>query len=477
MNNPNNPNNPSSLPLILVDDEETVLLSSQTMLESSGIKPIIILQSGQALLTYLEEHGATAIVLDLMMPQLSGQELLPQLNQQYPQIPVIIMTAVEDLETAVTCMKQGAFDYLIKPVEKSRFLSCIQRALELRRLREEIDTLRKYLFKDTIDGHEAFTHLIARSRKMRAVLQYVEAIAKSPEPVLIMGETGVGKELIAQAIHQVSDVTTPMVSLNVAGLDETAFTDTLFGHKKGAFTGADQNRLGLIAQAEHGTLFLDEIGDLNVTLQLKLLRLLQEKKYFPLGSDIPRGTNARFICATNRDLNDAMKRGTFRADLYFRLSGHMIHIPPLRERKEDITPLVLHFIEEAVQSMGSKSPPLPPELFTLLSNYAFPGNVRELRGLVFDAMALHKSGTLSMTSFQKVILPTNSEKLTPTKPHGGNSFEYFLDPLPTFEEAEAQLLQEALKRCDGNQTMAAAILGTTRQTLHRKIKKLEQEEE
>ena len=465
----------SFMPVLLVDDEETVLLSSQTLLESSGIEPIKIFQSGQELFSFLENNSAAVIVLDLMMPHISGVKLLPELIRQYPQIPVIVMTAVQELETAVESMKFGAFDYLIKPVEKNRFISCVKRALELRRLREEVDTLKECLFEDTIGGHEAFSHLVARSRKMRAVLQYVEAIAKSKEPVLIVGETGVGKELIAQAIHKLSGLSVPMVSLNVAGLDGTAFTDTLFGHKKGAFTGADQNRSGLIAQAENGTLFLDEIGDLNVELQLKLLRLLQEKKYFPLGSDIPRGTNARFICATNMDLNEGMKTGAFRADLYFRLSGHMIHVPPLRKRKEDIPPLVLHFLEEAAQSMGCNVPALPPELFTLLSNYAFPGNVRELRGLVFDAMALHKTGTLSMASFQKVILQQNVPKVTPQKTLTGNPFEFFLDPLPTFEESELYLLQEAMKRCNGNQTMAAAILGTTRQTLHRKIRKLDQE--
>ena len=238
---------------------------------------------------------------------------------------------------------------------------------------------------------------------MQAICRYVEAVAPSRQPVLVTGETGAGKELIARAIHDLSGCAGRFVAVNVAGLDDTMFSDTLFGHTRGAYTGADNKRDGLLARASGGTLFLDEIGDLKESTQVKLLRLLEEKLYYPLGSDAPLTTDARIVCATHHSLPKLLTAGEFRTDLFFRLQAHHVHIPPLRERMEDLASLLDHCLEEAAQSFGKKKPTPPPEIVTLLSVYHFPGNVRELRSMVFDAVAQHQSGVLSLESFRRAL--------------------------------------------------------------------------
>ncbi|MBF0188066.1 MAG: sigma-54-dependent Fis family transcriptional regulator [Magnetococcales bacterium] len=459
-------------PVVLVDDEQSVLLSTRLLLESSGIRPVETLNDPKRLIPFISEHGASLIVLDLMMPELPGVKLLPELVRNHPQIPVIVMSAVQDLDTAVRCMKEGAFDYLIKPVEKSRLISSIGRALEIRKLQDEVQTLKGVLLDDDLHDADAFSSIITRSKKVLALFHYIRAIAHSPEPVLVTGETGVGKEMIAQSIHTMNEAPGPLISLNVAGLDETAFTDTLFGHRRGAFTGADKDREGMIAQARNGTLFLDEIGDIPVGLQLKLLRLLQEKRYYPLGSDTLRHANTRFIFATNKSLEQAMEKGSFRPDLYYRLSSHHIAIPPLRERPEDIQPLVLHFVAESAEALGTEPPSVPHALFSLLERLPFPGNIRELRGLIYDAVARNEGDTLSMHPFQELATRAGLLTMETSKGSGINHFTDFPDPLPTLNEAEAHLIEETLRRCGGNRTMAAKRLGTTRQTLNRKKRAL-----
>lgn len=391
------------MPVLLVDDEPQILLSSSLILRSAGIKNVLTIEDSREVMPFLSMHETAVIVLDLFMPYVSGSELLAEIIRDFPQIPVIVMTAANEIDTAVECMKAGAFDYLVKPVEKNRFVSSIEKALELHALRSEIYSLKQRLFTDKLEHEDASSSIITNSQKMKAVFQYVEVVAGSQQPVLITGETGVGKELIARAVHKISGCKGVFAAVNVAGLDDNIFSDTLFGHKKGAYTGAEQPREGLIAQASGGTLFLDEIGDLAESSQVKLLRLLQEREYYPLGSDIPKHSDARIIVATNHDLHKSMLSGKFRKDLYYRLRGHQIHIPSLRERLEDIPLLLDHFLEEASKSMNRKKPTPPPELVTLLSTYGFPGNVRELQAMVFDAVARHKSGILSMDVFKKII--------------------------------------------------------------------------
>jgi len=321
-----------------------------------------------------------------------------------------------------------------------------------------------------LEQEEAFSGIVTVSRKMRSLFQYLEAIANSGEPVLITGETGTGKELLAQAVHRLSGVRGEFVPVNVAGLDDNLFSDTLFGHRKGAFSGADGAREGMIARAAGGTLFLDEIGDLPAASQVKLLRLLQERQYHPLGSDVAKVSDARVLCATHRDLNTRMAEEAFRSDLYFRLSVHQVDIPPLRERREDIPVLVAFFSAEAAASLGKKPLDASPELLTLLDNYHFPGNVRELRAMVFDAVARTKSGpVLGVKSFRKSV------KKQVTSPPAGKSATRDRssgERFPTLKEAERLHIEEALRRCSGNQGTAAALLGISRPALNRRLARM-----
>jgi len=340
-------------------------------------------------------------------------------------------------------------------------------------LRIHVSSLRQHLLDDKLEHASAFSSILTNSKKMRAIFHYVETISKSEEPVLIMGETGVGKELISKAIHDVSEVKGELVAVNVAGLDDTMFSDALFGHKKGAFTGADKDREGLIVKADKGTLCLDEIGNLSEMSQVKLLRLLEEGVYYPLGSDIPEKSNARIIASTNQDLKKSISEGKFRKDLYYRLAAVQIRIPPLRERIEDIPVLLNCFIESSANSLKKDTPSRPPELITLLSSYYFPGNIRELKAMVFDAVARHKSGVLSLDCFKEFI-KDKGEYIQPNislPDHGADSIIDLSGRFPTIKEVVNHMVSEALKRSNGNQGIAASLLGITRQALNRRLRK------
>ncbi len=473
--------NIATLPVLLVDDEPQILKSFSIMLKSSGVKDVLTCEDSREVLAILESREIAVVVMDLSMPHIPGAELLNRISQSYPQVPVIIMTARNEIETAVGCMQTGAFDYLVKPVEISRFEASVKRALELRALKSEVSSLKRYLLDGRLDNEGSFSEIVTVSKAMRAIFQYLEVVAETQQPILITGETGVGKELLARAAHKISGRSGEFVAVNVAGLDDAMFSDTLFGHKKGAYTGADAARDGLIALASGGTLFLDEIGDTSETSQIKLLRLLQEQRYYPLGSDIAKGSDVRVVVATNRDLPGLMssERGRFRKDLYYRLRAHQIHIPPLRERPEDIPVLLNHFIAKAAAAMKKKKPFAPPELVMLLSLYHFPGNVRELEGMVVDAVARHKSGILSLESFKNVIgLERASMKDNAGSLAAGDGHEpYPSNPgangavIPTLKEAEVYLVSKAMEMSNGNQGIAAALLGISRQALNKRLNK------
>jgi len=462
----------SPLPVVLVDDEQDLLDATGWLLGSHGIAPVIPLSDGRELPPLLARQRVGMILLDLFMPGIGGLELLPRVVEDHPEVPVVVMTAAQDVDTAVICMREGAFDYLVKPVEESRLVSAVKRALEFRSLREQLGTLRSSLFTRRLQHPEAFAEIVTANRGMEAVFQYIEAIAESREPVLITGETGTGKELIARAIHRLSGLPGELVCINVAGLDDNLFADTLFGHVRGAFTGAERERDGAIARAAGGTLFLDEIGDLSKASQVKLLRLLQEQKYYPLGSDLQRLSEARIVAATNQALHRRMARGKFRQDLYFRLSSHPIDVPPLRRRRDDIPLLLQHFIDEAAESLGRPAPSPPEELVTLLGVHEFPGNVRELRAMVYNAMALHRGGPLlSLDSFRALIGQGRGEG---DESLGGDADDE--PPLtvsgrfPTLKQANDFLIDEAMRRAKNNQGIAAMLLGITRQSLNRRLR-------
>lgn len=313
--------------------------------------------------------------------------------------------------------------------------------------------------------------VITAHPEMIAVFEYLLSIAESKQPILITGETGVGKELIAKAVHISSNVRGRLVTVNAAGLDDNVFSDTLFGHVKGAFTGADRTRQGLIEKANFGTLFLDEIGDLTLASQIKLLRLLQEGEYLPLGQDEPKHANARIITATNVDLWVLQRSGQFRKDLNFRLRTHHINIPPLRNRLEDLPLLVTHFMAKAADALKKKVPTAPKELISLLSTYSFPGNIRELEAMIFDAVSRHRQRILSLDVFKEHMEKERSRRFEPGEEEADDdNLVLFSNELPTIKQATELLVDEAMRRANGNQSLAAQMLGISRQALGKRLK-------
>lgn len=460
-----------TLPVLLVDDEPQLLHSVSVVLRSAGLTQVLTQSDSRAVLPMLAAHEVGVLVLDLTMPHLPGAALLEQISADYPDVPVLVLTATNDLETAVQCMQAGAIDYLVKPVEDSRLVAAVKRALELRAWRAEVVSLSERLLSDAPPQRDAFAEIVTQSRAMGAIFRYLEAIAPSPQPVLITGETGTGKELIARALHRLSGRSGPLVAVNVAGLDDAMFSDTLFGHTRGAFTGADRAREGLITRASTGTLFLDEIGDLTVASQVKLLRLLQDGSFYPLGTDRPGQSQARIVVATNCDVADRVNAGMFRKDLYYRLRTHHVTLPPLRVRVGDLPLLVHHFVEKAAQALGKPVPVVPRAVLQLLTAYHFPGNVRELEALVFDAVARHQGAMLSLHSFKEATANTPQlvESQSQAEGSGSTLATLFPDPLPTLTETEEALITEALRRADGNQGVAAGLLGISRQALNKRL--------
>jgi DNA-binding NtrC family response regulator len=458
-----------NLPILLVDDETQLLHSASLVLRSAGFAEVLTLDDSRAVLPLLETRPIGVIVLDLTMPHLSGKELLEQIAAEYPEIPVIMMTATNDLQTAVQCMRSGASDYLLKPVEQNCLVAAVRRAVESRVLRAEFLSLKDRLLTNSPHEPGGFADIVTQSPAMFAIFRYIEAIAASPQPVLITGETGAGKELIARALHRLSGRAGDLVAVNVAGLDDTLFSDTLFGHAKGSFTGAERARDGLLASTGEGSLFLDEIGDLSIASQVKLLRLLQDGSFYPIGADRPRQSRARIIVATHCDVRRQVELGTFRKDLYFRLRTHHIQLPPLRERREDLPQLTLHFVEKAADSLGKPAPSVPPALFQWLHNYAFPGNIRELEGMAFDAVARSQGGVLSLQSFKEAISDDPQAYVGAEATNGQAAPSGFPERLPTLKEAEEALIAEALQRAQGNQGVAAGLLGISRQALNKRL--------
>ena len=370
----------------------------------------------------------------------------------------------------------GAIDYLFKPLEQGKFLDGIERALELYRRNREARCPGLALQDERQPRRDDFAYIVTRNSFMLEQLRYLQAVAPSRQPVLIQGETGVGKELFARALHQASMRSGPFVAVNAAGIDDIMFSDTLFGHKKGTYTGAAEARQGLVARAEQGSLFLDEIGDLGEASQVKLLRLIQEQEYYPLGSDTPCKSSSRLILATNRDLKESVQKGRFRQDLYYRLFAHQISIPPLRKRLDDIPLLLDSFIASAARAFAKSVPCFPKELCTLLSTHPFPGNVRELQAMVLEAVARNSSRILKLEPFQEIMQRDKEsrgclEAEPGHAPHAPQAVSFTI--FPTLKEAEKVLIDKALDLARSNQGIAASMLGISRQALNRRLQTMD----
>ena len=451
--------------IVLVDDEQSELDAYSFLLKSMGVKKITTISDSRQALRVIEKIPAPIVFLDLNMPHMPGQDVLRAIKEQQPHVPVIILTANSEVESAVECLKLGAHDYLVKPISLSTFGSALRNALEIGSLRNEVMSLKGIPF-GLRPSHAAFAGIVTQSSAMVEIFQYIEAIAASSQPTLILGETGSGKELIAKAVHDVGE----FVAVDVSGLDDTLFSDTLFGHSKGAYTGADKARPGLLDRAQNGTIFLDEIGDLSEVSQVKLLRLVQEGLYYPLGSDQPKKSRARVIAAANKDLQKlAGQAGGFRVDLYDRISTHLIKVPPLRERREDIPLLVKQLIADAAKTMNRQPPSISREAMHLLLKHPFYGNIRELKTYLYDAVARCNNSEVPYALLAERIggsISNNSDTIPET-----SSLQKLFGQFPSLEELAQFAITEALMISSDNQTQAARLLGISKQALSKRLKK------
>ena len=456
--------------ILVVDDDAILLDVVHMMLASHGIKDVVTLNTSSDLLKNLDQGGIGVLLMDWIMPVMTGADLLPIVVQRYPHIPVIIMTAVSDLQTVVGCIKQGAFDYVTKPIDANRLLSSLHKAFQISELANQNRRLKSYLMGDSLSRPEIFDAILTINPRMQAIFKIVETMRGSYNPVLITGETGVGKELIARAIHRASGLKGPFVALNVAGLDELMFDDTLFGHKKGAFTGAQEAREGLIAKAQGGTLFLDEVGDMGHESQVKLLRLLQEREYYRLGSDALIRSDARIIAASNHNFDTLLEQGRFRRDLYHRLRGHHIHVPPLRERREDIPLLFDHFLHKAAKDAERPVPEVGAEVRQALEQYDFPGNVRELMNMVHHAVTSHDGAALTVRDFLEGDSADGRARRN-LRVFRDRDFRVQMNyrEFPSLSQVEQMLIDEALRITGGNKSQAAELLDISRPTLNKKL--------
>ena len=462
-------------PILLVDDEKSILRSYELALLSHGINNVISCSSGAQAKEIVGTQDIELIILDMMIPDIPGNELLDSFTEQYPEIPIIMATCIDSMEQAIECIHSGAVDYMVKPVNINKLLEKICKHIEINELKRENRRLKNTLLSEgEFKCSKSFATIITNNKYMYTLFRYCEAIAASNQPILITGETGVGKELFAKALHEESKCQGKLVTVNIAGLDDNMISDTLFGHTKGAFTGAVDNRAGVVEKASNGTLFIDEIGDLNTASQVKLLRLLQQREYLPLGSDKVKTSSARVILATHRDLHELQRDKKFRQDLYYRIATHHIEIPPLRDRSDDIILLLNFFIAKAAKELNRQEPDYPNELVKLLKSYNFPGNVRELEAMVYDAVISNKSPKLSTKVFSAHIKRNSNPRdiSNITNPEDLSSYFSSLPSLPEAKEFNEALTREAINRAAGNKSVAAEMLGITPQALSARVKKM-----
>jgi DNA-binding NtrC family response regulator len=441
--------------VLIVDDEENLVVLFRKILEKEGYQ-VVTADNGWAALEIIKQGGLDLVVSDLMMPGLDGLGLLGKAKAIDPDLQFIVLTGVGTVETAVQAMKGGAFDYLSKPVQRDAILVSVRRALDHAHLRREVERLR-----DEVTGLLSFGNLLGKSKRMKELFKLLRRVAETPTTILLQGESGTGKELIAKAIHYNSPRrTAAFVAIDCGAIPETLIESELFGHARGAFTGAVRDKKGLFEEADGGTLFLDEIGNLGLAMQAKLLRVLQEGEVRPVGSNDTIKVDVRIVAATNRDLHEAAQKREFREDLYYRLAVVPLFIPPLRERREDVPLLAEHFVKKFGERAGSKKR-LSTDALAWMLRYDWPGNVRELENVVERAVILCEGDEIRV----KHLLVEGGRPIA--------------EPAPTplrertegvTAETERAAILAALQEAQGNKSKAARKLQISRGTLYNKIR-------
>jgi DNA-binding NtrC family response regulator len=417
-------------------------------------------------LKLLRQEKVDLVLTDLKLPHMDGLEFLQAVKRSNTQIPVILMTAYGTVETAIDAMKAGASDYVLKPFSMEEIKLIIHKELDVRRLREENRDLR-----EALGERYQFENIVALSAKMQEVLAIVERVAPTNSTVLLGGESGVGKDMIARAIHQHSRrASGPFIKINCTAIPENLLESELFGFEKGAFTGAMTAKPGKFELADKGTIFLDEIGDVPGAIQVKLLRVLQEREFERLGGTKTLKVDVRVIAATNQDLRAALEQGTFREDLYYRLNVVPISIPPLREHKEDIPYLVDHFLARLARESAKPITSITPAAMRLLMDFHWPGNIRELENIIERAVAL-SSGTMLDVGDIRLDVGPGGAVVGPGM-SANDASGPFLPPGMTLEQYEDEIIKEALRRATGNKSQAARLLGLSRNAFRYRLSKL-----
>ncbi|MFP4329392.1 MAG: sigma-54-dependent transcriptional regulator [Alkalispirochaetaceae bacterium] len=438
--------------VLIVDDEKNIREGLGKALELDGYN-VLLAADGQNGLDIIEEEEVDLVIADLRMPRISGEELLRRVVQSYPTVPVIILTGHGTIETAVQAMRDGAYDFLTKPVNLDRLSLLCKRALSTREL-----VMQHRQMQEELEHQRRFQNIIGKSSEMQRIFELVKQVAPTKASVLITGESGVGKELIADALHNASNrKDKPFIRVHCAALSESLLESELFGHEKGAFTGAVARKRGRFELAHSGSIFLDEIGEIEQSVQIKILRVLQEKKFERVGGEETLEVDVRIISATNRDLKEAIDEGRFREDLYYRLNVVNIHIPPLRERKEDIPLLTSAFIKEFAQENEKPVEGIDPKARSALYNYPWPGNIRELRNSIESAVVMCKGTIITPDDLPPSITRDNED-------------DYIRISLgSSLADAEREIIRSTLAAQNGNKSRTAEILGIGRKTLHRKV--------
>jgi len=438
--------------VMVVDDEKNIRTGLGKAIELDGHN-VVLAEDGQQALELVEQEEIDLIICDLKMPRMTGEELLRRVVQSYPTLPVIILTGHGTIESAVQAMRDGAYDFLTKPVNLDRLSLLVKRALSTREL-----SLQHRALQEELEQRRQFANIVGTSAEMRRIFDVVRQVAPTKASVLITGESGVGKELIADAIHNLSNrVEKPFIKVHCAALSESLLESELFGHEKGSFTGAVSRKRGRFELAHMGTIFLDEIGEINQNVQIKILRVLQEKTFERVGGEETVEVDTRIVSATNKNLKAEIEAGSFREDLFYRLNVVNIHIPPLRERKEDIPLLVAAFIKEFAGENGKPVEGIDPKARSMLYNYSWPGNVRELRNCIESAVVMSKDPVIT------------SDDLPPSVASDSESNFVRIELGTSMENAERELIRANLAAQNGNKSRTAEILGIGRKTLHRKI--------
>ena len=444
--------------ILIIDDEENLRHMLSVMLTRQGYK-VETAANGVEGLDAVRNKAYDFILCDIRMPEMDGKAFLVNLPREYVTAPIIMMSAYGTVDTAVECMKKGAYDFISKPFKKDEIVMVLKKAEERERLKEENSRLR-----DKVSGRFEYSGIIGRNAGMEEIFSRIRKIADLKTTILILGESGTGKELIARAIHRNGKrASKPFVAVNCGAIPENLLESELFGHVRGAFTDASSDKVGLFEQADGGTLLLDEIGEMSLTLQVKLLRVLQEEEIRRVGASISSKIDVRVISATSRDLDSDIREGRFREDLYFRLNVFCLRLPPLRERVEDIPLLAEHFLVAAFCERGVEKPYIEPDAMRSLMAYRWPGNIRELKNAIEHAAIVCEGGEISNSCLPLVI---RSEHAFPSVP----DYDEDLSIKKAEDAIERDLIRKALDRTAGNRTKAAKILEISHRSLLYKLK-------